>query len=98
MIFLRKIVDGAADESLGVEVAKLAGLPGSVITRARTLLRELESGSPAPVRGEPAVTDQLTLGDPAAETVCAQLRSLHVETMTPIEALNELYRLRKLLD
>ncbi len=45
MIFLRKIVPGAADESYGVEVANLAGLPGSVITRARQLLQELEAGA-----------------------------------------------------
>lgn len=98
VIFLRKIVEGAADESLGVEVAKLAGLPSAVITRARTLLKELEASGPAPaVRREPEPDDQLLMGDPQAEAVAAQLRALNVETMTPIEALNELYRLRTML-
>ena len=98
IVFLRKIVPGAADESLGVEVARLAGLPQPVITRARALLRELESAGPAipaPRQAEPE--GQLAMGDPAAESVSAQLRALNVETMTPIEALNELYRLRRML-
>ena len=98
IVFLRKIVPGAADESLGVEVARLAGLPQPVITRARALLRELESAgpaTPAPRQAEPE--GQLAMGDPAAESVSAQLRALNVETMTPIEALNELYRLRRML-
>ena len=45
-IFLRKIVPGAADDSYGIEVAKLAGIPDRVITRAREILKELESGAP----------------------------------------------------
>ena len=99
IVFLRKIVDGAADESLGVEVAKLAGLPAPVITRARALLRELENGNTARPAEKPAPEPdgQMTMGDPAADAVCSQLRALTVETMTPIEALNELYRLRKML-
>ena len=98
IIFLRKIVDGAADESLGVEVAKLAGLPAAVITRARALLKELEAAGPAPApRREEPSSDQIMMGDPEAEALCAQLRALNVETMTPIEALNELYRLRTML-
>ena len=99
IVFLRKIVDGAADESLGVEVAKLAGLPATVITRARALLRELENGNtvrPAE-KPTPEPDGQMTMGDPAADAVCSQLRALTVETMTPIEALNELYRLRRML-
>jgi len=99
MIFLRKIVPGATDDSYGVEVAKLAGLPASVISRARQILQELENegGKPqaAPVREE---SDQVSMLDLRSQQVCAALEALSVETMTPIEAMNELYKLKKLLD
>ena len=101
MIFLRKIVKGAADRSYGVEVANLAGLPGSVITRARQLLKELESGAVAPTGGKPRPeeeTDQVSMGDLDAVNVADRLRKLTVETLTPIEAMNELYRLKQMLN
>ena len=99
MIFLRKIVPGATDDSYGVEVAKLAGLPSTVITRAREILKELESqdGSPRPMAvAEPQ--EQLSMLDLRSQQVCAALASISVETLTPIEAMNELYKLKKLLD
>ncbi len=98
MIFLRKIVPGAADESYGVEVANLAGLPASVITRARQLLKELESQSPAQAapkaEKEP---DQVSMVDMTAQSLCQELEKISVETLTPIEALNTLYRLKQML-
>lgn len=97
MIFLRKIVPGAADESYGVEVANLAGLPGSVITRARQLLQELEAGAVREtVRPEP-VEDQVSMLDMSAQAVCQELRKVTVETLTPIEAMNTLFRLKQML-
>ena len=63
MIFLRKIVPGAADESYGVEVANLAGLPGSVITRARQLLQELEAGAAPAQPVEKPEADQVSMLD-----------------------------------
>ena len=98
MIFLRKIVPGAADRSYGVEVAKLAGLPETVLKRARQLLKELEAGTPsAPVMAaEP--TDQLSMGDPAASAIRDKLRAMSVETMTPIEAMNALYGLKQMAE
>ena len=100
MIFLRKIVPGATDDSYGVEVAKLAGLPASVITRAREILKELEAENgvvhKAADSAEPA--DQLSMMDLRSSQVCAALESISVETLTPIEAMNELYRLKKMLD
>ena len=99
MIFLRKIVPGAADDSYGVEVAKLAGLPGTVIARAREILSELESqdGIQRIVREE-APSDQISMMDLTAQQVCAALSSITVETLTPIEAMNELYKLKRMLD
>lgn len=100
MIFLRKIVPGAADDSYGVEVARLAGLPAPVITRAREILAELESqGGAAP---QPAAAqerdDQVSMLDLGAQQVCQALQAISVETLTPIEAMNELYRLKKMLN
>ena len=99
MIFLRKIVPGAADDSYGVEVAKLAGLPGAVVTRAREILAELESQNGVQrviVNEEPE--DQISMLDLRSQQVCAALSAITVETLTPIEAMNELYKLKKMLD
>ena len=98
MIFLRKIVPGATDDSFGVEVAKLAGLPGSVINRARQILAELESQDPKPTKTAVAQPDdQVSMLDLTAQQVCAALEAITVETLTPIEAMNELYKLKKML-
>ena len=100
MIFLRKIVPGATDDSYGIEVAKLAGIPTPVITRAREILRELEeaSGTPAPAPvHSPDTEDQVSMLDLASQRVCAALNALSVETLTPIEAMNELYKLKLML-
>ena len=100
MIFLRKIVPGATDDSYGIEVAKLAGLPGAVISRAREILSELESENgvsrPAAVQNEPE--DQISMLDLRSQQVCAALSAITVETLTPIEAMNELYKLKRMLD
>ena len=100
MIFLRKIVPGATDDSFGVEVAKLAGLPNSVINRAREILTELESGDYAnSVQFVPTETDdQVSMLDLRQQQVCAALDAISLDTLTPIEAMNELYKLKKMLD
>ena len=99
MIFLRKIVPGATDDSYGIEVAKLAGIPNVVISRAREILEELESEGPATVVVAPAdVEDQVSMMDLTGQQIMAALSSISVETLTPIEAMNELYKLKKMLD
>ena len=98
MIFLRKIVPGAADDSYGIEVAKLAGIPDRVITRAREILKDLESG--APERAKPAaapVSDQVSMLDMQSDELRRALEAITVETLTPIEALNQLYQLKQML-
>ena len=97
MIFLRKIVRGGADQSYGVEVAKLAGVPDRVVRRAREILEELESGN-APVDGgrpQAAPTDQVSLMDLGGETVLKKLRMTDVNILSPIEALNLLAELKQ---
>jgi len=100
MIFLRKIVPGATDDSYGIEVAKLAGIPTMVISRAREILAELESeGAPQITAVAPReAEDQVTLMDLTGQQIIAALSAITVETLTPIEAMNELYKLKKLLD
>jgi len=100
MIFLRKIVPGATDDSYGVEVAKLAGLPNSVVTRARQILEELkEQETVVPVRKVTQEPDlQLTMMDMHSQQICSALEAISVETLTPIEAMNELYKLKKMLN
>ncbi len=100
MIFLRKIVPGATDDSYGIEVAKLAGIPNVVISRAREILAELEAegAAPAPAVKQPEPEDQVSMLDLTGQQIIAALSSLTVETLTPIEAMNELYKLKKLLD
>ena len=99
MIFLRKIVPGATDDSYGIEVAKLAGIPNPVITRAREILAELEEqGVPAPAAPAKEPEDQVSMLDLTGQQIISALSAISVETLTPIEAMNELYRLKKLLD
>ena len=99
MIFLRKIVPGAADDSYGIEVAKLAGIPNPVISRSREILAELEAEgvAPAPAK-QKEPEDQVSMLDLTGQQVISALSAITVETLTPIEAMNELYKLKKLLN
>ena len=99
MIFLRKIVPGATDDSYGIEVAKLAGIPNAVINRAREILAELESGKGEVVYALPKeADDQISMLDLRGQDICDALEKITLETLTPIEAMNELYRLKKMLN
>lgn len=100
--FLRRIVPGGADESYGIEVSRLAGVPDRIIKRARQVLSDLEEGrAVSPVKGKTAAripdTDQISFGALAQSEVEAALRSIDVNTLTPIEALNQLFTLKGLL-
>ena len=93
IVFLRKIVPGGADRSYGIEVAKLAGLPETVLKRAREILRELESQSAQP-RPAPPQEDQVSLEAIAETAVADILRRTQVDALSPREALNLLYELK----
>lgn len=115
IVFLRKIVKGGADKSYGIQVAKLAGVPDSVIGRAKELVEELVStdlttktreiaeisaGSntntrkPVPKPDEVELT-QLTFFDTVREDdIINEIKELELGNMTPIDALNMLYRLQ----
>ena len=100
LIFLRKIVPGSADDSYGIEVARLAGVPEQVVKKARQYLEELETAGPAAPApgGEPAPADQVSLHQLAGERLVRELSALNPDTLTPLEALNELHRLRRLAE
>jgi DNA mismatch repair protein MutS len=101
IVFLRKVLPGAADRSYGIEVAKLAGLPDEVVRRAREVLAEHENaeaqvtaqlaagGSPLPR------TAQLTIFTPLSQPVLERLRELDLDRLTPLEGLNLLAELKK---
>ena len=95
--FLRKIIPGGADRSYGIEVAKLAGLPEGVIRRAKEILRELESENGAPRTAAAPATDQISLSAMSESEVIEALRRTQVDMLTPIEAMNLLYELKKKL-
>ena len=104
IIFLRKIVPGGADESYGIEVAKLAGVPQKVVTRAKAILAEIEKdGRPAPVVRavpveEPADEPQISMLSGAGNEIIDELKRTDLNTLTPIEALTMLYRFKKEAD
>ena len=98
VIFLRKIVRGGADQSYGIEVAKLAGVPDAVIRRARQILAELEADGnvQAPAPAVPS-EDQISMLDMGAQEVAERLRRIDVNTLTPIEAMNLIFELKQKL-
>ncbi len=103
IIFLRKVVEGAADKSYGIQVAKLAGIPRTIIERAREILVTLERKERDVVAetqrrtGTPVRQLGLFGGDPREQDAVAALRAIDVESLTPIQALNELAKLKEKL-
>jgi DNA mismatch repair protein MutS len=99
ILFLRKIVPGGADDSYGVEVAKLAGVPESVIQRAREILAQLEAQGMVRPRTEvmPSAGERDSARCRGAELL-ESLRRTAVETLTPLEALNLLYQWKRELE
>ena len=99
IIFLRKVVEGAADKSYGIQVAKLAGIPRSITDRAREILTTLERKERDVVaetqKRTGAPVAQLSLFGGAQLEVLDELRGLAIETLSPIEALNVLDRMQR---
>jgi DNA mismatch repair protein MutS len=102
-VFLRRLEEGGADRSYGIQVARLAGLPTELLQRARELLEELEGthsgggqglgrrGKHRPASEPPPDQLSLFMGE---HPVVSKLRDLEVESLTPLEALNLLSALR----
>ena len=100
--FLRKIIRGGADESYGIEVAKLAGVPNAVVKRAKEILSELDGEKQVQRQQmekvkEPEENVQMNFVSASNHAVTEKLKRVDLNTLTPIEALNILYELKSLL-
>jgi DNA mismatch repair protein MutS len=101
IIFLRKVVEGAADKSYGIQVAKLAGIPHSVIDRAREILVTLERKERDLVeetRRRGPATKQLGLFSSKEQGIVDAIREVDLDVLSPRDALNVLYELKQRLD
>jgi len=94
VVFLHKIVPGAADRSYGIHVAHMAGLPSSVISRANEILKQLEQSSGTTLPAASATQDQLRLF-PENNPMIEAFKNLDLETLSPIQALNLLYEWKR---
>ena len=99
IVFLRRIVPGGVDDSYGIEVSKLAGIPDSIIKRAHEILNQLEEGQAVSAKPRQKQADeyQMTLMSAVDSEVEAKLKSLDLNTYTPLEALNLLYELKAMI-
>ena len=107
VIFLRKLVRGGSEHSFGIHVAKMAGMPLSIIKRAEQILKQLENGSqkgnidkPMVGVGEQREGMQLSffqLDDPVLEQIRDEIKNLDVNNLTPIEALNKLNDIKRII-
>ena len=109
VIFMRKLVRGGSEHSFGIHVAKLAGMPSSIIQRANQILKDLESNTAtqnqAQVGSGKAVVSapggmQLSffqLDDPVLEQIRDEVKTLDINNLTPLEALNKLSEIKKLV-
>ncbi len=105
IVFLRKIVPGGTDDSYGIEVSKLAGIPEKIINRAYEILETLEnsesnknvskqSESPKELLND----SQISFANTQMDTLTKMIKNMDVNTLTPIEALNKLYEIKKIVD
>jgi DNA mismatch repair protein MutS len=98
IIFLRKIARGASSVSYGIEVANIAGIPSEVIKRAKEILVRFESmelEGKLPFKREEA---QISLFGSGVDPVREALKSINIATITPLEAINKLYELKKMVE
>jgi len=107
IVFLHKIVEGSANKSYGIHVARLAGVPDQIIQRANQILSTLEKDHIDATSGKTTIPprpqkqsshQQLSLFGNATHPVLDEIRDLNVDQMTPLAALEELYRIREQLN
>lgn len=100
--FLRKIIPGGADESYGIEVAKLAGVPNSVVEEAKKILAQIETEHSAvtpnyTLKAKEETDTQISFANQKENEIIEKLKNTSLDVLTPIEALNVLYELKKML-
>ena len=109
VVFLRKLTRGGSEHSFGIHVARLAGMPGSIVKRAEAILSELETnnsrnGAPAPMEkiatnsGQNVQLSMFQLDDPVLTQIRDELLHLDINNLTPVEALNKLNEIKKILN
>ena len=100
IIFLRKIIEGGTDESYGIHVAKLAGVPKNVVTRANKILRSLEKGGvkiKEEKESKKQVEGQFDLFNLKLADISHELDKININELTPIDALNTLVKLKDMI-
>jgi DNA mismatch repair protein MutS len=102
VLFLRKLVQGGSEHSFGIHVAKMAGVPVKVITRAQEMLRHLEASRSAPgstrtSKNENVQLSFFQLDDPVLSQIREELMTTDIENLTPVQALNKLHEILKLV-
>ncbi|UCB52601.1 MAG: DNA mismatch repair protein MutS [Candidatus Zixiibacteriota bacterium] len=99
IIFLRKIVPGGCDDSYGIHVARLAGIPAKVLKRARKILSDLESGEMSSLEAGRTVSEpaayQLSIFSAKDNLIAEELKKMDLDKLTPIQALNKLNELKR---
>ncbi|MGL5914084.1 MAG: MutS-related protein, partial [Bacteroidales bacterium] len=106
VVFLRKLVRGGSLHSFGIHVAKMAGMPKDVVERAENILMQLETSrnttsSPTPKKRGKKNNVQLSffeLSDPVLEKIHKEIKNVDVNNLTPIDALNKLSEIQKILN
>ena len=94
IVFLRRIVPGGTDRSYGVHVARLAGLPKKVLDRAEEFLEEYDNEHAQAAPAASAEPSPMGMGSLFTSAITEQLLNIDVMSMTPIEAMNMLYKLQ----
>jgi DNA mismatch repair protein MutS len=103
VLFLRKLVKGGSEHSFGIHVAKMAGIPSKVVNRASEILKQLEQTRQTPEsKGKKITQDNMQLSifqldDPVLEQIREEILNIDVNNLTPIEALNKLNEIKKIL-
>ncbi|HEY4789033.1 MAG TPA: DNA mismatch repair protein MutS, partial [Bacteroidales bacterium] len=106
VIFLRKLVRGGSEHSFGIHVARMAGMPRSVVQRAEEILKEMEASQKEEIPARPSAEIgnkregyQLSffqLEDPVLKRIRDEIKHLEINNLTPIEALNKLNEIKKI--
>jgi DNA mismatch repair protein MutS len=106
VIFLRKLVRGGSEHSFGIHVARMAGMPRSVVQRAEAILKEMEASqkSEMPARPPAEIGNkregyQLSfyqLEDPVLKQIRDEIKHININQLTPLEALNKLNEIKKI--
>ena len=107
LTFLRKIVRGPVDESYGIQVAKLAGVPDEVVEHAKKILVSLEEKQEKmPIEKAPETAERdntmeatpISMMDMCRDSVCESIRKTDLNTLTPIEAMNLIYEWKRAIE